>query len=223
MVAGGLWVALWRTRWRRIGLIPLGLGAGWALTTPAPDLLVTGDARHLAVRTAGGGMALLRDRAGDYTRAMLAESGGVDGELPALPDQPDARCSDDLCLAQITAGGRRWRVLATRSAYPVPAAELIAACRTADVVVSERWLPRRCTPSWLRLDKPTVARTGGVAISFASGRVMTVMQPGDRHPWRTPARLERPARPWPSRHGGWRVGQTDAAQSYRRRMPDSLP
>ena len=196
MVAGGLWIALWRTRWRRLGAVPLAIGAVWAWATPAPDLLVTGDARHLAVRMPDGNMALLRDRAGDYTRAMLAESGGVEGELALLPDQASARCSDDLCLAEVARGGRRWRVLATRSGYPVPAAELIAACGQADIVVSERWLPRGCSPRWLRLDKPVVAKTGGVAVTLGAGpRVVTVRRPGDQHPWRVPAML------WPAERG----------------------
>ena len=36
------------------GLVPVAAGALWALATPAPDLLVTGDGRHLALRTADG-------------------------------------------------------------------------------------------------------------------------------------------------------------------------
>jgi competence protein ComEC len=183
MAAGGLWIALWRTRSRRVGVIPLAVGAGWALLTPAPDLLVTGDGRHLALRSDDGRLALLRERAGDYTRTMLAESGGVNGELPLIDDQKGARCSRDLCMAEVGAGGRVWRVLATRSAYPVPWRELIQACGTADIVVSERWLPDGCTPRWLKLDRPTLARTGGVAISFKRGRVETVRRAGDRHPW----------------------------------------
>ncbi|MFZ3483773.1 ComEC/Rec2 family competence protein, partial [Sphingomonas sp. 3-13AW] len=71
MVAGGLWLALWRTRLRLLGFAPFALGALWALATSAPDLLVTGDGRHLAVRTPDGGMAILRDRAGDYVRDTL--------------------------------------------------------------------------------------------------------------------------------------------------------
>ncbi len=189
MVAGGLWIALWRTRWRRLGVVPLLFGASWALATPAPDLLVTGDGRHVAVRTAAG-LALLRDRAGDYVRSTLAENGGLDGEPLMLADQPDARCSRDLCLVDIAARGRRWRILATRSAYLVPTAALVAACRAADIVVSERGLPRTCSPRWLRLDRRTLQRTGGVAVTLGTGRVTTVLLPGDRHPWRV-----RPAPP----------------------------
>lgn len=187
MVAGGLWIALWRSRARLIGLLPFALGAAWALATPPPDLLVTGDGRHVVIRTARGELALLRDRAGDYTRAMMAENGGVDGEPVFLSDQPDARCSRDLCLAErvtgSAAGDRRWRILATRSAYLLPADGLIDACRAADIVVSERRLPNGCEPRWLRLDRPMLARSGGVAVTLASDAVRTVFQAGDRHPW----------------------------------------
>ena len=49
MVAGGLWLCLWTTRARLIGLVPIAIGAAGALLAPAPDLLITGDGRHLAV------------------------------------------------------------------------------------------------------------------------------------------------------------------------------
>ena len=58
MLAGGLWLMLWRTRFRWAGLAPLAIGAGWTLATPAPDLLVTGDGQHLAVRASDGSVAL---------------------------------------------------------------------------------------------------------------------------------------------------------------------
>ncbi len=128
----------------------------------------------------------MRDKTGDYVSDMLSENSGVDGEPMLLADQPDARCSRDLCLAERLAGGRKWRSLATRSVYLVPVEELIAACRTADIVVSERRLPNACTPRWLRLDQTTLARTGGVAITLATGHVATVQRAGDRHPWRVP-------------------------------------
>ncbi len=186
IIAGGLWLCLWRTRWRALGALPLSFGAIWAAMVPPPDMLVTGDGRHVAVRTASGAIAVLRDRTGDYNRAMLAENGGVDGEPLLLSDQADARCSRDLCLFDRDTGGRRWRIVATRSPYLVPAPALIAACTTADIVVSERRLPRRCTPRWLKLDRTRLATTGGVSISFVSGQSRTVASAGDEHPWVSP-------------------------------------
>jgi competence protein ComEC len=191
-VAGGLWIALWRTRVRRLGMIPLVAGLIWAVATPAPDVLVTGDGRHVAVRM-GGGVALLRDRAGDYVRDTLAANAGVEVEPGVLAEQARASCSRDLCAADIVAAGRRWRVLATRSAYLVPAGELIAACGSADIVVSERRLPMRCRPRWLRLDRSTLSKSGGVAVTLATGRTVTVLDPADRHPWRVPPLTAAPA------------------------------
>lgn len=190
-VLGGLWLALWRTPPRWLGVLPLGLGCVWILASPPPDLLVTGDGRHLAART-GGGLSILRDRAGDYTRAMLSETGGIDGEPAFLADSPAARCSRDACTMTLDRGGRRWRVLATRSPYPLPWGTLIAACRQADIVISERRLPRGCVPRWLKLDGPVLARTGGVTVTLATRQVVTVREAGDAHPWLHPP-VARPA------------------------------
>ena len=191
MMAGMTWLALWRSRVRWWGFAAIAAGAVAALTTPAPDLLVTGDGRHVALRTADGGLALLRDRTGDYARATLGENSGVLAEAGLMSDDPAARCSRDLCVADRTVGGRRWRIAATRSAYPMPIDTFVAACRNADIVISDRRLPRTCTPRWLKLDKPTLARTGGVTVTLSSAAVTTVDDPGDRHPWRDPVRLNR--------------------------------
>lgn len=192
MVLGGLWLGLWRTRVRLAGLAPLCAGALWALATPGPDLLVTGDGRHVALRVADGSFALLRDRAGDFTRQVLGENGGVEADaLGTLADRPDARCSRDLCVAAVAGGGRRWQVAATRSAYPVAWRDLVALCAASDVVVSERRLPRACHPRWLRLDRASLGRTGGVAVRFARGEVRTVQGRG-RHPWLDPPTVQPP-------------------------------
>ena len=196
MVGGGLWIALWRTRWRRLGIVPILVGAMWAALTPAPDLLVTGDGRHLAIATPEGGLALLRERAGDYTRSMLAENSGIEEEPLALSEQRFARCSRDICFADREAGGRTWQIVATRSDTFLDYLDLIRACRNADIVVSERRLPEACTPHWLKLDRSTLARTGGVAITLATGRIVTVERPGAEQPWRDPPTV---APPWRKR------------------------
>ncbi|MBX3593078.1 ComEC/Rec2 family competence protein [Sphingomonas sp.] len=197
MVAGGLWIALWRTRVRWAGAVPILIGAAWALATPAPDLMVTGDGRHLALRMPGGEMALLRDRAGDYVRDMMAENGGIDAELPALSAQRGVSCSADMCLIETGRGGRRWRIAATRSSYLVPWAQMMALCRSVDIVVADRRLPPGCAPRWLKLDRATLARTGGVAISLERGTVRAVRRPGADHPWLHP---ETVVPPRPARH-----------------------
>lgn len=198
MVAGGVWLALWRTRARYLGLAPLAIGAAWTLVPSAPDLLITGDGRHLAVRQADGGLALLRDRAGGYVRDVLAQNGGIDGVPGLLSDSPEARCNRDLCWWQRRVDGRWRRVLGTRSGYTVPVERLATLCTSADVVVSERRLPRRCRARWLTLDRDALAHSGGIAITFKDERVVRVRREGDEHPWVT-AGEEPPRSP---AHGG---------------------
>jgi competence protein ComEC len=182
IVAGGLWLALWRTRWRRLGLAPIAAGLLWALATPAPDLIVTGDGRHLALRTTAGEFAILRARAGDYVRDMLGETAGEEGELASLEDF--VPCSPDLCRAEIAREGRIWRILATRSPHHVAWPEMIRACADADIVVSDRRLPRGCMPRWLKADRAFLARSGGLAVSLGDPpRVTTVSERVGRHPW----------------------------------------
>lgn len=183
MLGGGLWLALWSTRVRRWGLVAVAAGGAWALTTPVPDVLVTGDGRHVAIRLPGGRLASLRERTGDYTGDLLAEAGGSVGVPLLLLEQAEARCSRDACVTEVEAGGRRWRIAATRSAYLLPRPSMEATCAAADVMVSERRLPDWCRPRWLKLDRPTLARTGGVAIDLSGGSVRTVERTDDQHPW----------------------------------------
>ncbi|MBN2971681.1 ComEC/Rec2 family competence protein [Roseomonas aeriglobus] len=187
MIGGGLWTLLWQSRARWLGLVPVGVGAIWALATPAPDLIVTGDGRHLAVRMDDGRLAVLRERAGDYVRDLLAEGGGADGVLPALDDMPTATCNADLCLARLWRDGRSWRILATRSGYHLDAGALAAVCRSVDVVISERRLPRTCRPGWLKLDRPALRRSGGVAVGFVGPWLRRVADDAGAHPWGQPA------------------------------------
>ncbi len=184
MVAGGLWLFLWTSRARFLGLAPILLGAVAAALSPKPDLLITNDGRHLAVVDADGTPLLLRERSGDFIRSVIADSAGFDDEPQELASRPFASCSPDSCITLLDRGGRRWHVLATRSAQSIEWQSLVQACAEADIVVSSRWLPRGCTPRWLKLDRGTLARTGGVAIYLTQRpRVATVAERVGRHPW----------------------------------------
>jgi competence protein ComEC len=189
MLAGMTWIALWRTRWRRWGLVPLVAGAFAALLAPAPDLLVTGDGRHLAIRTQSGELALLRGRAGDYVRDLLAQSAGLEEAPGELETLRSAECSADFCAARI----RGWSLLASRSDRLVPVPDLRRACAEADIVVSDRRLPNACRPRWLKADRDFLAKSGGLAIALGEVPRVTTVAGGDRHPWIAPS-LSRPSR-----------------------------
>jgi len=179
MLGGGLWLALWRGRWRRWGLVPAAAGAAAAVLAPVPDLLVTGDGRHLALRTPSGDLALLRGRAGDYVRDLMTQSAGLEGEAGELEALRGAECSADFCVADL----RGWRLLASRSDRLVPVPALLEACAGADIVVSDRRLPAACRPRWLKADRAMLARSGGLAITLGAAPRVSTVAGGDRHPW----------------------------------------
>lgn len=189
MLLGGLWILLWRGRARWLGLLPGTSGALLAAMQPAPDLLVSGDGRHLVVRTDDGQLGLLRPRAGDYIRSLLADRSGEQDGLVDLEIASGARCSRDICMVALRRGGRTWRIAATRSAYPLSRSGLSDLCKVSDIVISDRRLPARCVPRWLKLDKAYLQHSGGLAISLYQPAIEHVHMPEDEHPWRRAARL----------------------------------
>jgi len=183
MMAGGVWLCLWNTRLRLLGLAPFAIGALAAALAPAPDLLITGDGMHLAVVDRGTPL-LLRERSGDYVQSLVAEASGFDGEPGYLGSRPYSNCTRDACVALVRKGAVEWRLLATRSAYPIDWATLTAACADADIVVSDRRLPRGCAPRWLKLDSSALRHTGGLAIYLGNRpRVDSVADRVGSHPW----------------------------------------
>jgi competence protein ComEC len=184
MIGGGLWLCLWNGRARRWGAVPFAIGAAGAAMAPTPSLLVTGDGQHLALVRDDGVPVLLRSRSGDFVRDLMSEASAFDGDPLPLEEQNFARCSRDACIADIADGGRAWRLLAIRSRNRIVWEELTAACAGADIVVADRALPRGCRPRWLKLDRPALVPTGGVAIYLGyHPRVASVAGRIGRHPW----------------------------------------
>lgn len=202
MLGGGMWLLLWQTSARFWGIPFIATGAVLALSASPPDLLVSGDGRHIAARGSDGTVALLRERAGDYSRDMLAESAGVDGELADLSAMDGVRCTKDFCVWTMADSDNPtvgWTILASRSGQMVDPGLLIEACNQVDIVISDRRLPRRCTPRWLKLDKPQLTETGGLAISLSRPIIINaVKDPARGHPWNDPPTVAPPSK-WPVR------------------------
>ncbi len=105
-VLGGLWLALWRGRVRLLGLVPALLGLVLLLQVRAPDLLVSGDGRHVGITgETTEELLVLRATRSDYTRDNLTETAGMVGELRLLDDWPRARCNPDFCAITLQRGG----------------------------------------------------------------------------------------------------------------------
>ncbi|PLX34890.1 MAG: hypothetical protein C0605_12165, partial [Hyphomicrobiales bacterium] len=136
VVYGGLFLVLWRRRWRYLGLIPMALGAGLALMPERPDVLIDRAGLNIAVRGGGGHLALMSPRASRYSagRWLLADG---DARSPGQSGQgePVFTCDGLGCIAKLP-GGRKLAYVRSRGA-------LREDCGLADIVVSRIPLRRQ--------------------------------------------------------------------------------
>jgi competence protein ComEC len=183
-IAGALWLALWRGRVRLLGLIPATVAALSLLMLRPPDLLISGDGRHVGIAgEADESLLVLRDGRSSYALDNLTESAGMAGKTVLLADWPGASCSKDYCTLVLRRGGRDWRLLIASSMHAVPERALAAACDVNDVVIAPRWLPRSCKPRWLKADRTMLGKTGGLAIDLDNARIVTVAEGEGQHGW----------------------------------------
>ncbi len=203
-LGGGLWLALWQGRLRLWGLIPVAVGTLWLAVLRPPDVLISGDGRHVGFTgLAPDALLMLRDTKKGFARDNLTETAGLDGKTVPLEQWPNARCNDDFCGIDIVRGGRTWKFLLARGLNPVPLGELAAACERADIVVSDRRLPWSCRPMVLKADRAMLDKSGGLTLDLERGRVRTVASMQGQHGWWHPR--ERPPfkpRPAAAQSGG---------------------
>lgn len=231
-VVGGLWLGLWTGRARLAGFVPVAVASVLVLATPIPDLLVTGDGRQVGITMAGpdGGTRLmaLRDSRSSYTRDNLMELAGVAADPVPLVGWPDARCSSAFCTVVIERGGRDWVLLLGRGREQVEERALAAACAEADIVVSERFLPRSCRPRWLKADRRFLAKSGGLSIDLADESITSVAQSQGSHGWWRPEedRMSRPSIANPatgSRPTAANTNPPETGRATQGNFPDAAP
>ena len=185
-LAGGLWLALWKGRARLWGFLPAAIATAILLfATPVPDLLISGDGKHVGVTGEDERLIVLRDTRSSFTRDNLMELAGVTGDPLPMAEWPEAECSTEFCVVTIERGGRPWHIMMSRSDLIVEERALAAACERADIVVSDRWLPRSCAPRWLKADGRMLSMTGGLAVSLNGDepRYDSVADHQGRHGW----------------------------------------
>lgn len=181
-LAGAAWLALWSGRVRLWGLGPAMAGAALLATMSPPDLLVSGDGRHVAI-VERGTVWVLRDTASDFVRSNLVELAGIDGEPRLLADWPGALCNADFCTLTLARGGRSWDLLIARGREQVHPRALAAACDRVDIVIADRWLPGSCRPRWFKADRGMLRQTGGLALDLENGAIRSVADEQGSHPW----------------------------------------
>ncbi len=178
VVAGGLWIALWRRNWRWLGLGPIAAGLLLVALARPPDVLIARNGADVAVRLANGRLALLAAPKDEYAAGQwLARDG--DSNLPeaAVATASDGvRCDADGCVARLPNG----ELLAASARFDA----LRTDCAAADIVVSAVPVRHACRGPRLVIDRFDVARNGGYAIRLrGTGDVQTVRVSRGRRPW----------------------------------------
>lgn len=193
LICGALIFGLLKTRVRYVGLAVFAIGLSAMILAPRPNLLVTGDGKHLAIVGQNGDIAFLRAKTGEFVSDMLFEKAGSNAKPTPIEEWPGASCTSDTCIISINDGNRRWRVLATRTPYQVPIMEMAAACRRVDIVISDRWLPQSCRPTWIKADRNLLEQTGGLAFYLGKNEVISVNNDNRHMPWVQAARTAQSA------------------------------
>lgn len=186
MAAGGLWLALWRSRLRLAGIGGIALGLLSFAWIDPPDLIVDDTGQQIAARAADGGLMLRAAPQRKRDAASWLRQDGQ-GEAQDWPDEgetsPDGRLSCDALGCIYRAKGRVVSI--------VDDADAIATeCRESDLMISREPARGRCRGRAKRIDRFDLWRHGAHAIWLSPERIVvrTVAQQRGNRPWSPPKR-----------------------------------
>jgi competence protein ComEC len=200
---GFCWLCLWRGGLRLLGipLILAGLSAG--TVTKPPDLLVSADARLVALRTDQGVFLHRLPGASNFTRDAWARQFGLAALLP-LPEVGEVAggaiaCTPTACRFRPHAQGPEAvllrsappsRATAGRRGPPPDGAALAEACGRAGLLVASEPIRPRCVHGQ-QIDRFTVWRDGAQAAWLGPDAVRVVSDRDHRgaRPWVPPPPL----------------------------------
>jgi competence protein ComEC len=184
---GLCWLCLWRSWWRALGVLPMILGLSSAAFVQPPHILISGDARLIAISAADtlflqrqtGASSLTRDTwlrlyGQTAAQALPAEGSTAEGKL---------RCSAEGCVVDEGPG-----------AFLVRRGNIMAQCGAVAVIISAEPIRQRCRQSIL-IDRFSVWRNGPHAIWLLPTGAQVISDRawrGDR-PWVPPPPLPRAA------------------------------
>lgn len=95
---GGLWLFLWRTRWRWWGVVPIAAGVALAWFAPLPDMLVAPDGATVALRGGDGKLHFLRKPRDKYAARDWLRRDGDTREITDAIGLPGLKCDGLGCV-----------------------------------------------------------------------------------------------------------------------------
>jgi competence protein ComEC len=181
IVLGGLWLSLWTTSWRVLGLGPAAAGLLVWAAARGPDILIDREAGVVALRDDTGRLGLIRGRGGSYqAETWLRRDGFLADEASRRAE--GRRCDALGCIAPLWAGG----LLAVSEAP----GSLEEDCARARILVSTGVVRQDCPGPALIIDRHRLAGLGPIAIRFTEGRpeILPANPQAGQRPWAPPIR-----------------------------------
>ena len=174
VVLGGLWLCLWRTRLRALGIGIILLGFLLAPGGTRPDILVEANGEALALRGDDGKLMLASTSNGNYSVEKWLLADGDDRE-PGTVGQGSFRCDALGCIGPVN--GKTVAVLR----HP---AALRDDCRNADIVIVPFTLGERCrAPIVIDRRRLKSGGTHALYVEEHSVRTETVAAARGIRPW----------------------------------------
>lgn len=172
---GALWICLWRTRLRALGLAIAGLGLALAPPGNRPDVLIERDGKMAAIRGADELIFPSATAAGySAEKWLLADGDGTDPD--SLPESTPFRCDPLGCVG--TVKGKTVALIRETGA-------IAEDCRKADIVVAPFKLGKACKAPRIIVDGAALSAQGAHAlyIEGLSIRTETVAAHRGTRPW----------------------------------------
>ncbi len=166
-VAAVLWLSLWRSRLRFLGLLPAVLSIVLAAFGPNPDVLVGRHGSPVAVRGDDGRLHVLAGRDDRFDVAIWLAADADDRSPDDRGLAEGWRCDGVGCAFRRAGGGATGfaplDVAVVRDPRGFP-----EECARADVVISRLVAPPGCAASTTVVDRARLAETGAIALTASA-------------------------------------------------------
>ena len=176
IVAGGLWLCLWRGTWRLAGLAIAAIGLLNLGGHPKPDLLVDRESKIVAVRTDTDTLAFSGGTSKSYSLQQWLKADGDPRDPGTVLKERGFRCDELACVASVKG---------KQVAFVRHPAALAEECARADIVISQLPIGRPCRKARITVDVIDVLERGAHALYLEgqSIKITTVAEHRGVRPW----------------------------------------
>ncbi len=189
IVLGALWICLWQTRWRILGLGMIAAGAAVAPLYALPDVYISASAKNIAVRGQDGLLVVANARREKYSVGKWLIRGGDEASPKQAAKRKGFRCDARGCIFKL------------KDNRLVGFAEDLAAveedCSRVDILIATVPVRVNCQKPRVVIDKFDLWRNGAYSIRFSKNAIVV-----------NNAREQRGDRPWVRKRAKWKSYDT---------------